>query len=727
MDQTSPTRSGSESTTTKRNRRMSQVNEDNILVGSDSQRKRKRVSNTDGGDYLPSLEGRATSPTQQQQQAPVSAGQLAAQQIATTPEEFEQVREKAMILYEKLMTQRDPNNYDRFLHEHFLELPDPTLIPSYYSKIKKPVCLNQIKQRLDSHSYPSLSDAKTDMNQIFVNAKRFNQRESLLFMDAKKLHKNLRANYAYLIGEAPPPEEDEPLPYQRRNRRASSSVAPGAGSAADGDYVDNSGVGTSTGSNQKRGPTLKPWLLRKFDQLTRKSEPTSGRFYSEVFKSLPDKRSWPEYYQFIQNPISLDNVLTKINSRKYRNVTEFKQDVERSFQNALFFNEEGSQIWQDAQTMLEHFKEIMKEQPPKFAPPRKYNTARRRAEMENARLNGTIYVENDDDQDLDNNDNNYGGGRSKSIGVGGEGGGGDDQSQIDSEDGREEDESDNGGGGGDYSTGYVEGEGEYDTSTMNFDINNVLGDSIPVFDNLPIPTTATTIPDQTASQLDALTSLANLASSLSPQRQPSISLPPALSTSNSFNGNGNSSLNFLNNSQIVAPLTNTATDTSSTAAKSLGLATVGNFSPKALARLPMNGEIPLITSFRITSDSASSSSFELENSQTRQHSISLSNLPLSSPSPSRQQQIVIEPIYRLESGGGGGGAGGGNSVVRVSIETSSRRAEGLDSPTSIDEQTGNPSKFDCTLRKGLNALEFRVKEPFSTNLEGEVYRIFILK
>ena len=78
----------------------------------------------------------------------------------------------------------------------------------------------------------------------------------------------------------------------------------------------------------------------------------SGRVYADVFKALPDKRAWPEYYQYITHPISLDNILAKANARKYRSVQEFKTDVETSFNNAMFFNEEGSQIWNDAKTML---------------------------------------------------------------------------------------------------------------------------------------------------------------------------------------------------------------------------------------------------------------------------------------------------------------------------------------------------------------------------------------
>lgn len=83
---------------------------------------------------------------------------------------------------------------------------------------------------------------------------------------------------------------------------------------------------------------------------------------------------------------------------------QFVDDVNVVFANALFFNEETSRIWKDAKVMQVrslslalppsslhalslarsqlHFNEVMQEVPPVFVPPRKYNTAKRRAEQE---------------------------------------------------------------------------------------------------------------------------------------------------------------------------------------------------------------------------------------------------------------------------------------------------------------------------------------------------------
>ncbi|GAA5914305.1 bromodomain-containing protein [Sporobolomyces salmoneus] len=664
----------------EKRRRMSQVDEGNIIVDQ-LHRKRKRASAAIDSTYTPAGDENGGE---------VGPATLATTAPARSPEEFEMVKQSAMILYDKLMSQRDPNNYERFLHEHFLELPDPTIIPEYYEMIKKPVCLNQIKQKLDTLSYSSLLEAKTDMNQIFVNAKRFNARESPLFMDAKKLHKNLKANYAYLIGEAPPPEEDEPSHNNRRNRRASSSVAPGGlgGGGDDGDYVDSGGNasgggGGGGGGNQKRGPTLKPWLLKKYDQLVRKTD-QNGRVLADVFRVLPDKRSWPEYYQYIQHPISLDNILSKANARKYRSVAEFKGDVERSFGNAMFFNEEGSIIWNDAKFLLDHFNEIMKEVPPKFAPPRKYNTARRRAELENAQAEGGNPYSEDQQHDQ----------RSKSLGPNQDemGGGGGEMSQEegDSDEGEESD------GGGDYSTGYIgglEGNG-FDTTTLNGGFSNPFpstNGSIPVLDNLSQmlnPTTQQPLP----TSIDALTSLANLASSISPQR-PSLALPQQPSFNGNANGNG-------------------------AASSRIGSATVGAFSPKPLARIPSPGEIPLVTSFTIspsTSTTQPSSKIVLDNSQARQHSITVA------PSTTR---IEIDVKYRRQQFDGSLVSNGASDApVNVQVEVSSRRAEDF---CPIGGGGGlSPSRFTLTPKKGFNVADFTVRTQTGGN--DEVYRIFISK
>jgi len=299
-----------------------------------------------------------------------------------------------------------------------------------------------------------------------------------------------------------------------------------------------------------------------------------GRFYSDVFKVLPDKKAWPEYYKWIHNPISLDQIVSKTTARKYRSVSEFKKDVENCFANAMYFNEEGSVIWNDAKTMLDHFNEIMKEQPPKFAPPRKYNTARRRAEIEQAKANGTYYEDQDGDGDQDQDQDP---GREDDGGITGEDGEGE-NGAGESDDGGDDDSDTGGGegGGGDYSTGFLDST----TEAILNGLSNPFGaatttDSIPVFDSNNTP-------------LDALTSLANLASSLSPQRPPALALP---SQPNSFNGAPIPSTSF---SQPLAQTS--AASASASASTRLGSATVGAFSPKPLAKIPASDELPRTSS-----------------------------------------------------------------------------------------------------------------------------------
>ncbi|GAA5839237.1 hypothetical protein JCM3766R1_003151 [Sporobolomyces carnicolor] len=741
MEQGSPPPNVTSSSTATKRRRMSIVDESNIL--SDPHRKRKRAAVMDP-TYTPHDESGVGSPSAAggggggAGAGGPSTMTMSAAVPARSPEEFEQVKQMATILYDKLMAQRDPNNYDRFLHEHFVELPDPNLIPGYYDKIKKPVCLSQIKQRLETLAYGSLLEAKTDMNQIFVNAKRFNAPGSPLFMDAKKLHKNLRANYAYLIGEAPPPEEDEP---PRRHRRGSSSVPAGGagGGGDDGDYVDSGGNASTGGNNQKRGPTLKPWLLKKYDQLVRKTDP-NGRVYADVFKALPDKRAWPEYYQYITHPISLDNILAKANARKYRSVQEFNTDVETSFNNAMFFNEEGSQIWNDAKTMLDHFGEIMQEVPPKFAPPRKYNTARRRAELEHAQAERLARGE-------------YGDARTNQQDEGEGGADGADASQDEGDSDDAEEESDN--GGGDYPVGFDVNVLDATMGSSAIPVPGLIGGHgfpNPLYPTGIAPAAQPAIPGlviddvsaqsinlvaaqhllqqqqqqlqqappETASSLEALTSLANLASSLSPQRAPALNLP---------------SVPLASAMQAQPQLLQHRVASSMSAGARIGSATDGPFSPKPLAKVPSPDEIPLVTSFAVmtsTPTAETSALYSLANAQARQHALSVSPATnkVEFTLSIRRERLDIGVLSSAAANGGASPQGEEGQAVPVEIEISSRRAEAF-SPV-VAAATGGQSGSDRSTRfafvpkRGLNVAEFNVK-PSHGGGPDEVYRIFISK
>jgi Bromodomain len=77
---------------------------------------------------------------------------------------------------------------DRTLCHDFLRLPSKRQYADYYSLIKRPISLDEIKAQLDSDAYPSLDGVKRDFDTCFRNAKKYNMKESQIWKDAKTLH-----------------------------------------------------------------------------------------------------------------------------------------------------------------------------------------------------------------------------------------------------------------------------------------------------------------------------------------------------------------------------------------------------------------------------------------------------------------------------------------------------------------------------------------------------------
>lgn len=75
------------------------------------------------------------------------------------------------------------------------------------------------------------------------------------------------------------------------------------------------------------------------------------RDLSDLFMTLVSKKEYPTYYTMIKNPISMEIIKKRINSPYYRNVQQFKNDFHLMFDNARIFNEEGSIVYEDANTL----------------------------------------------------------------------------------------------------------------------------------------------------------------------------------------------------------------------------------------------------------------------------------------------------------------------------------------------------------------------------------------
>lgn len=66
------------------------------------------------------------------------------------------------------------------------------------------------------------------------------------------------------------------------------------------------------------------------------------------FERLPDKVAEKEYYAVIKNPIALDGIKRNYKRKKYNSIDQLLADLDLLFENAKSYNEEGSQVYEDA-------------------------------------------------------------------------------------------------------------------------------------------------------------------------------------------------------------------------------------------------------------------------------------------------------------------------------------------------------------------------------------------
>lgn len=60
------------------------------------------------------------------------------------------------------------------------------------------------------------------------------------------------------------------------------------------------------------------------------------------------KNLYPEYYMLIRDPICMDHIEKKINKKEYQSLREYRDDIALLCQNARTFNDDASQLFQDA-------------------------------------------------------------------------------------------------------------------------------------------------------------------------------------------------------------------------------------------------------------------------------------------------------------------------------------------------------------------------------------------
>lgn len=80
----------------------------------------------------------------------------------------------------------------------------------------------------------------------------------------------------------------------------------------------------------------------------------SGQPITRFFLSLPSRLQYPDYYKVIQRPIALDSIDEKIARKEYVNPHALVTDLRQMVENAQYYNEEGSEVWEAAEEIRQY-------------------------------------------------------------------------------------------------------------------------------------------------------------------------------------------------------------------------------------------------------------------------------------------------------------------------------------------------------------------------------------
>ena len=80
-----------------------------------------------------------------------------------------------------------------------------------------------------------------------------------------------------------------------------------------------------------------------------------GSELCETFVRAPKRRTEPEFYEVVSDPIDMLRIQQKLKMDEYTELKGLKEDFELLFKNALSYYKKGSQEFKDATEMSELF------------------------------------------------------------------------------------------------------------------------------------------------------------------------------------------------------------------------------------------------------------------------------------------------------------------------------------------------------------------------------------
>ncbi|XP_070947981.1 protein polybromo-1 isoform X37 [Macaca nemestrina] len=242
------------------------------------------------------------------------------------------------------------NNQGQLIAEPFFHLPSKKKYPDYYQQIKMPISLQQIRTKLKNQEYETLDHLECDLNLMFENAKRYNVPNSAIYKRVLKLQQVMQAKKKELARRDDIEDGDSMI---------SSATSDTSSAKRKRNTHDSEMLGLRRLSSKKNIRKQRMKIL--FNVVLEAREPGSGRRLCDLFMVKPSKKDYPDYYKIILEPMDLKIIEHNIRNDKYAGEEGMIEDMKLMFRNARHYNEEGSQVYNDAHILEKLLKEKRKE------------------------------------------------------------------------------------------------------------------------------------------------------------------------------------------------------------------------------------------------------------------------------------------------------------------------------------------------------------------------------
>ncbi|KAI1207760.1 uncharacterized protein F4807DRAFT_433260 [Annulohypoxylon truncatum] len=264
----------------------------------------------------------------------------------------------------------------------FQRIPNRRHLPEYHEVIKEPIAFSTIRTKKLKKQYTAFSEFVRDVALISHNAMVYNRPSSEVFQCAVRLREIFKEELQKLVddgtikpeeavlpdlGEIPETEDSPPPDPEEEEEEDEDDEDDDEDDDSDDDGVRRRGRrggrrSSASGrksdmrdddSHKKRGrpPKVFTPLEARIHALLkglRKFKHPNGELLIVPFERLPDKQATPDYFAAIKNPIAMDLIKRKAKRKKYQNVDQALRDLDLMFENAKQYNEEDSQLYNDA-------------------------------------------------------------------------------------------------------------------------------------------------------------------------------------------------------------------------------------------------------------------------------------------------------------------------------------------------------------------------------------------